>query len=305
MGATMKNGILSLLLLLLAAACADGSATGGGGDSDSDADSDTDADTDVGTDTDTDTDADTDTDTGTGSETDTGTETDTGALEIAIVSGNGQAIWTNFPLTHPLVARVTAGGAPVAGVDVSWAVTEGGGGLTGATTYVTDADGLVEAWWVLSYLSPSYSWETNRVTASLDSGPSAEFVVTGLDDGTSMPSQPQMLLQAPASGYDLGGGSPGDVLEGAVQFLVAAASGPYVGQPIPNVGLKLVAPDSYDLGGAWCGNATGDAVLTDAEGIASCDLVLGDATGTISLQAIVGGSWIFPSTSYLTVAIAP
>ena len=98
-----------------------------------------------------------------------------------------------------------------------------GDGLTGATTYITDEDGL--------------------------------------DDGPSMPSQPQMILEAP-------------------------------GLP-------------YDLGGAWCGNATGDAVLTGEDGRATCDLVLGEATGTVSIQAVVGGSRIFPSVGAMTVVVEP
>jgi hypothetical protein len=31
-----------------------------------------------------------------------------------------------------------------------------------------------------------------------------------------MPSQQQMILEAPEAGYDLGSGAPGDVIEGTV-----------------------------------------------------------------------------------------
>jgi hypothetical protein len=255
--------------------------------------------------TDTDSDSDTDTDTDTDSDSDTDADTDTGALAIDIYAGNGQATWINFTVIEPLVAQVTNGlGDPVAGVEVAWEVVEGTGYLTPWTTFETGEDGLVEAWWSLNYLDVNYSWETDYVEASID-GSSVEFVVTGLDDGGGFPAQPDMHLDQPTMPYDLGSGSAGSVITGAVQMRVYASTGLQAGQPIPNIGLKVVDADSYVAEAAWCQGLSGDVILSNADGEMICDLELGDETGSFDLEAIVGSSWEFPGSGSMDLEITP
>jgi hypothetical protein len=71
------------------------------------------------------------------------------AAAIAADSGNAQSAPVITPVAQQLVARVTdAFGNPVNGVAVAWAVTGGGGSLSGTTT-TTDANGRVRATWTL------------------------------------------------------------------------------------------------------------------------------------------------------------
>ncbi|HYC50639.1 MAG TPA: hypothetical protein VEB19_05950, partial [Gemmatimonadaceae bacterium] len=75
-----------------------------------------------------------------------------GAL-LTVVSGDGQGGLANDLLAQPLVARVTdAGGNPVAGVDVTFAVDSGGGAfgdLIFQTQRTSDANGQVNVPWYL------------------------------------------------------------------------------------------------------------------------------------------------------------
>lgn len=70
------------------------------------------------------------------------------AANIAIVSGSGQTGVITLSLAQPLVVRVTdAGNAGVAGYQVLWTVSTGGGSVPVATT--TGSDGTSPAQWVL------------------------------------------------------------------------------------------------------------------------------------------------------------
>lgn len=70
------------------------------------------------------------------------------AANIAVVSGSGQSGVITLTLADPLVVRVTdAGGQGVAGYQVLWSVSTGGGSLPIAST--TGSDGTVSAQWVL------------------------------------------------------------------------------------------------------------------------------------------------------------
>src|SRR5438094_80719 len=53
-------------------------------------------------------------------------------LTLDVVSGNGQSAVVGAQLA-PLIVKVTTGGNPVAGIAVTFAVTSGGGSVTGAS----------------------------------------------------------------------------------------------------------------------------------------------------------------------------
>jgi adhesin/invasin len=80
------------------------------------------------------------------------------AANIAIVSGSGQTGVVTLGLTNPLVVKVTdVGGQPVAGFQVLWTVSSGGGSLPVATT--TGASGTASESWILGS-------QTGSVTAT-------------------------------------------------------------------------------------------------------------------------------------------
>ncbi|HSJ08809.1 MAG TPA: Ig-like domain-containing protein, partial [Longimicrobiales bacterium] len=100
------------------------------------------------------------------------------AATLSIVSGADQAGAVGTTLAEPLVVEVRdAGGSPVYGVVIEWAVTQGGGDVDGA--HQTDGDGLASATWTLG---PEPGAQRVRATvAGLDS---VVFIATanGLPD---------------------------------------------------------------------------------------------------------------------------
>lgn len=92
---------------------------------------------------------------------------------VEIVSGTGQAAVVGLLATNPLVVRVTnAGGNPVQGVTVQWAVASGGGSLT-STSVVTGVDGQAQVQWTLGTRA-----EAQTVTATVQGLPPATFTIT-------------------------------------------------------------------------------------------------------------------------------
>ncbi len=92
---------------------------------------------------------------------------------VGVVSGSGQAAAVVQLAPAPLVVRVTdAGGDPVSGVTVHWAVASGGGSLTAAST-ATGADGLAQVQWMLGPRA-----EAQTVTATVEGLAPAVFTVT-------------------------------------------------------------------------------------------------------------------------------
>lgn len=99
-----------------------------------------------------------------------------GPAALTMVSGNGQSGPAGQPLASPFVVRVTdATGAPVSGVSVTFAVTSGGGTLTGVQP-LTNSLGLAQATLVLG---PNAGTNTVTVTAGSLAGSPVTFTATG------------------------------------------------------------------------------------------------------------------------------
>lgn len=69
-------------------------------------------------------------------------------------SGDDQAGTALTPLTDSIRVMVTEGGAPAAGVTVTWATTVAGGSVSPATS-VTDADGFAATRWTVGAVNGS------------------------------------------------------------------------------------------------------------------------------------------------------
>lgn len=88
-----------------------------------------------------------------------------GPSTLTSVSGNSQTALHSTTLPSPFVVVVrTAGGAPVSGVVVAWAVTAGGGSLT-TTSTVTNGSGRASV-----TLTLGSGTGTNTVTAAASGG---------------------------------------------------------------------------------------------------------------------------------------
>lgn len=92
---------------------------------------------------------------------------------IQVVSGDRQVVAANAAVPVNLVARVVDGGGnPVAGAEVTWAVVQGAGTISSAST-ASDAQGVVQAAYITG---PSPVDNLVRVTAS-GSGSSFTFTI--------------------------------------------------------------------------------------------------------------------------------
>jgi uncharacterized protein (TIGR03437 family) len=255
---------------------------------------------------------------------------------IAMVSGNGQVVRSYFFTSEPMVVRVVDDdGAPAPNVAVTFATASGGGipitnfvdpGQnnctlgTNSVICMTDANGIASAFFMgatVEYFSGSYALST--VTASIPGGSttpsgSVTFSVTsvpatGPSGIQAMPAVNQLVPPLMIREIEA---QQGQTLSGAFRVRVIAQSGIQFGTPIPNVGLSVepmtLLPTGflqYILGAAGPAYCVGRTVLTDADGLASCDLFVPATTpaGTYTIYRVVGG---YEPLSYtLNVTVAP
>jgi alpha-tubulin suppressor-like RCC1 family protein len=95
------------------------------------------------------------------------------AASFTIAGGDGQTAPPRSTLPQPLSVRVAdAFGNPLAGVTITWAVTDGGGSIA-PTTSQTDASGVAQTQWTLG---PSFLAHT--ATATMAGGATLTFSAT-------------------------------------------------------------------------------------------------------------------------------
>ena len=109
---------------------------------------------------------------------------------ITVVSGGGQTAAAGAALTPIVLKLRDALGNGISDVTISLAVTSGGGSL-GASSAVTDADGLVTVSWTLGGASGAQSITatatgvpTTTITATATGGASNQLVITGPPSAT-------------------------------------------------------------------------------------------------------------------------
>lgn len=107
---------------------------------------------------------------------------------VTIVSGNGQSAPPSTLLPDSIVARVTdVFGQPIAGVQVQFAVTQGGGGVTPAAA-TTGATGRAGAMWTIGTTGPQALTATvtgltpATATATVVTGGSSPALFLGFED---------------------------------------------------------------------------------------------------------------------------
>jgi hypothetical protein len=256
---------------------------------------------------------------------------------ISMVSGNGQVVRSYFFTAEPMVVRVVDDdGAPAPNAAVTFTTASGGGipiinyidpgqnnctlGLN-SVICMTDANGIASAFFMgatVEYFSGSYALST--VTASIPGGSttpsgSVTFLVTSVPatGPSGIQSLPVVTQLAPPLMIREIEAQQGQTLSGAFRVRVNAQSGIQFGTAIPNVGLSVhpmtLLPDAgfyqYILGAVGPAYCVGETVLTDADGVASCDLFVPSTTpaGTYTIFRVVGG--YEPLTYTLTVTVAP
>jgi uncharacterized protein (TIGR03437 family) len=217
------------------------------------------------------------------------------APQLTIVAGQGQlmASETDTQLGpgygSPLEVLVTASnGSPLVDVPVTFTVpaSDGSvvisGGLGPTETAYTNSDGIAEVNFLTTSLPTSNSTGFNQteVTATYTGASPVTFFITTVSEVPGATVRPL----APSPGATLTG-AEGTTLPGAIAVQVTSG-----GYGIPNVSLTLndgnLDPTQYPS--ATCAPANGGFILTNNQGMASCDIVFGPRVGSGTLTALVG-----------------
>lgn len=200
---------------------------------------------------------------------------------IAIVSGTGQLLLeqsstaTTGTSGTPLRVIVRdANGNAIANAPVAFTVTSGQGTVSNPST-VTDANGIAQTDFLTSSVTPGQSFQTTTVQASSAQGSVTFLLTTALRTMQSGQNAPPPLVELLSPTGRTLMGRAGTVSAGAVQVRVTATSGPQAGQPIPNVGVRIVSSDPTQTTSPASCNAPGGTALTDATGVATCDVAFG------------------------------
>ena len=211
------------------------------------------------------------------------------AQQVSIAAGNGQVVHEQFLTTVPFtIQAVDAQGGPVAGLAVSWTITAGSGTLI-LPVNVTDAAGRATCGYLATSIQPALSYSPSTVTATTSLGNVNFIVTTALSrtlQGSFSPLPLAELVTPPVAAAVLQG-TGGSTLVGAISVRVVAQGGLQIGQPIPNVGARLVNDDPTVAPLASCAAPAG-MVYTDATGVAICDVLLSSTAGFGRIRVVVG-----------------
>lgn len=191
--------------------------------------------------------------------------------QLKVVNGTGQTAPAGSTLPSPVAVQVlTAGGLPVAGVSVGFAVTSGGGSVSAASR-VTASDGIASVTWTLG---PTVG--TQQVTASASGLPSVVVTATATQ---TLPSPTRSTVSVLPTAIQVGG----------EEAIVTAVLRDGNGAPMPGVTVTFSGP-------AWAvfnpATATSDAAggavtrvrATQASPITITVLASGQTIGTATLS---------------------
>lgn len=238
-----------------------------------------------------------------------------GGNTLTIISGQGDLMEesTNTDLGGefgaPLKVLATdPSGKPVANLPVTFTVPPTAGTLfynnTGSSTQVinTDATGVASVDFLTTSFPPAQfaqGYFQTTITASAANAKSVTFYNTDYPSG----QPPGVYPLPPAAGTPLPLiGGEGTVIPGALRVQVISTTGKYV----PHVSLFLDQANSnaaiYPT--AQC-NAPNGLVLSDINGIASCDILFGPRVGTSSFSYVVGYTRQGQGTTAFTVVPGP
>jgi uncharacterized protein (TIGR03437 family) len=215
---------------------------------------------------------------------------------MSIVAGQGQIVFENnntgIPgFGSPLIVQVNdANGKPIPGAAVTFTVTQGPGSVTelgsqpgtvpNSIVVTTDSTGEATADFLSSTIGQNgLGYASTTITASSPGAGNVTFYMTTTPQGAAA----QIRLLTPGPGGILTGAAGSTITGGVVVQVVSIA-----GVPIPNVGVTIGGGTGNSAPNATCNNPTGNGLLTDANGNASCDVVLNGSVGTGTFYANVG-----------------
>jgi len=245
------------------------------------------------------------------------------AANITPVSGNGQLVCPGLSYCagqpgffQTMVAKVTdASGNPVANATVTWTVTAGDyfvgiefSGLRQRTT-TTDFNGLTSNNYDLPFTNflsgnSAFVFAQTTVTASVGSAATNFYLTQALPSNPLLNGGnqiPPLGVEVAPGGMELG---PGSTLIGAI----GTTANPPIKirvytfqfrQPVPNVAVQLINDPGSQATVACAGQASAgtNTVLTDENGVATCNPVFGGVPGTSSTAFVAVGGYE-PNTSF-------
>jgi uncharacterized protein (TIGR03437 family) len=221
-----------------------------------------------------------------------GTSGGTGVIKI--IGGQGQILTENTQtgFNSPLSVKLTdASGQPLVNAPVTFALASGFGSLVDAAdpsapntvTVNTDANGVASTAFATNVVPFTLSFIQSTITAGSPGLNTVTFFVTTVPSDPS--KQPAIALIKPQPG-DTVTGPAGGTVPAAIVALVTS----YLGLPIPNVAITVNSngADPTQFASGSCADPTGQGVLSDSNGRASCDLVLNNKVGLGQLFVNIG-----------------
>ena len=204
------------------------------------------------------------------------------ATTIAVASGSFQAGTVGTTLPTPIGVRVTdAGGDPVAGVAVTFAVTAGDGAVAAAAPVTTNAQGEASTTWTIGTVA-GVSNNVATATATGLSGSPVTFRASGT------PGVPAAVIAVSGDNQNA------QFFQLAAAPLVAQVNDAY-GNPVPGVALDW----SYSGGGS----VSVPSGPTDATGRASVTRTIGGTMSGYLTTATVPGESIYKTFVTLGTAV--
>jgi uncharacterized protein (TIGR03437 family) len=227
---------------------------------------------------------------------------------ISIIAGQGQIVFENnntgiAGFGSPLIVQVNdVNGKPVPGATVTFAVTTGPGSVTAlgsqpgtvanSIVVVTGANGQATADYLSSTIGNNgQAYASTTITASAQGAGSVNFYMTTVPNGSAA----QIIMETPSPGATLTGPAGSTITGGLVIQVVSSA-----GVAIPNVGVVIGGGSGGNAPNASCNNPTGNGLLTNANGLATCDIVL---TGVVGTGTFYGNVGYFQNTPNFNIRI--
>ena len=210
---------------------------------------------------------------------------------LTIVKGHGQVTSQGFVTPEPLTVRVTdTSGKPTPNVPVVFKLEQGEGTLGVDVNKLTDDNGVASAVYT-NFLVPLGVPFTQAVISASTGTETVNFIITtvaNLPNGSR--GEATYELRKPTD--RIINAKVGESIPDAIRVVV----GSLFGNPIPNVGMRVV---NDDPNGATL-SCRGGIPLSDQTGLVVCDALVGGRLGQSQTRIIVGENVQFPLTLNVT-----